>query len=101
MGKAIRSYSQTAKMMPGELAIGAVAMGYPLLGASVLGERSPLSNLGLHPLDDALKVAGNYRGYTCYNEEPWAISTVVAHFLHTEGVTGSNPVSPIPKNHLY
>jgi hypothetical protein len=24
-----------------------------------------------------------------------AISTVVAHFLHTEGVTGSNPVSPI------
>lgn len=25
----------------------------------------------------------------------WAISTVVAHFLHTEGVTGSNPVSPI------
>ena len=26
-----------------------------------------------------------------------AISTVVAHFLHTEGVTGSNPVSPIEK----
>ena len=25
-----------------------------------------------------------------------AISTAVAHFLHTEGVTGSNPVSPIP-----
>ena len=25
----------------------------------------------------------------------WAISTAVAHFLHTEGVTGSNPVSPI------
>lgn len=24
-----------------------------------------------------------------------AISTGVAHFLHTEGVTGSNPVSPI------
>ena len=24
-----------------------------------------------------------------------AISTVVAHFLHTEGVTGSNPVSPM------
>ena len=24
-----------------------------------------------------------------------AISTVVAHFLHTEGVTGSNPVLPI------
>ena len=24
-----------------------------------------------------------------------AISTAVAHFLHTEGVTGSNPVSPI------
>lgn len=27
-----------------------------------------------------------------------AISTGVAHFLHTEGVTGSNPVSPIIKN---
>ena len=24
-----------------------------------------------------------------------AISTAVAHFLHTEGVTGSNPVSPM------
>ena len=26
---------------------------------------------------------------------PRAISTVVARFLHTEEVTGSNPVSPI------
>jgi hypothetical protein len=34
----------------------------------------------------------------CTNSESYkrAISTVVAHFLHTEGVTGSNPVSPIP-----
>ena len=28
-----------------------------------------------------------------------AISTGVAHFLHTEGVTGSNPVSPIIKKY--
>ncbi len=27
--------------------------------------------------------------------QPRTISTVVAHFLHTEGVTGSNPVSSI------
>ena len=31
----------------------------------------------------------------CYIQYSWAISTVVAHFLHTEGVTGSSPVSPI------
>ena len=31
----------------------------------------------------------------CYIRQNWAISTVVAHFLHTEGVTGSSPVSPI------
>ena len=31
------------------------------------------------------------------DERTRAISTVVAHFLHTEGVTGSNPVSPIFK----
>lgn len=31
----------------------------------------------------------------CYDDYLRAISTVVAHFLHTEGVTGSNPVLPI------
>ena len=31
----------------------------------------------------------------CYDSYLRAISTVVAHFLHTEGVTGSNPVLPI------
>ena len=31
----------------------------------------------------------------CYIQYSRAISTGVAHFLHTEGVTGSNPVSPI------
>ena len=30
-----------------------------------------------------------------YVDDLRAISTVVAHFLHTEGVTGSNPVLPI------
>ena len=33
----------------------------------------------------------------CYVNSLRAISTVVAHFLHTEGVTGSNPVLPIQK----
>ena len=27
-------------------------------------------------------------------DKPWAISAAVARFLHTEEVTGSNPVSP-------
>ena len=38
------------------------------------------------------------RGYLCrrfgYNETVRAVGSVVEHFVHTEGVTGSNPVPP-------
>ena len=33
-------------------------------------------------------------GYTLFVAKIWVISAAEAHFLHTEGVTGSNPVSP-------
>jgi hypothetical protein len=41
-------------------------------------------------------------GVPCYNNDVnfdshirWAVGSVVEHFVHTEGVTGSNPVSPM------